>query len=323
MAKLTPNKTAVAIATGVCRNTVSNVINRFEEAHEDESRPMKARKKILTDADLEYMELQIRREENVSLDDLRKALDKPVSVRTIRRRLLEDRGLRLGPEPKFQHTDPHVQSVRLAWAKEHKNWTVDQWKNVLFTDEKQFPLRYYGKRSVWKDSAGRVVHPMSTGGIPAHITTYNFWGCFGGFEFGLITLAGPTLNAQGYIALLEGNLEDSEALAPTHLYAQDNAPIHTAHSVRQWFDDRKVHLLSWPPYSPDLNPIENLWHIINENTRDRDPKTPQELEAVLKDAWAAAKDKYWPQLIASMPARCQRVIREKGRPIGGHYHKKV
>ncbi|KRF98923.1 uncharacterized protein Dwil_GK27746, partial [Drosophila willistoni] len=42
-------------------------------------------------------------------------------------------------------------------------------------------------------------------------------------------------------------------------FQHDNAPIHTARSVKSWIQGQKVDLMEWPPYSPDLNIIENVW----------------------------------------------------------------
>ena len=39
---------------------------------------------------------------------------------------------------------------------------------------------------------------------------------------------------------------------------QDNASIHTAKKVKDWFKDMAIPLVDWPPYSPDLNPIEQV-----------------------------------------------------------------
>ena len=77
-------------------------------------------------------------------------------------------------------------------------------------------------------------------------------------------------SANSYIDVLDQNLVDF--YEPGQIFMQDNAPIHNAKKVRLWFEFHGVEMMEWPPYSPDLNPIEQLWYRLKELLYFRHPE---------------------------------------------------
>ncbi len=90
-----------------------------------------------------------------------------------------------------------------------------------------------------------------------------FWAAFGhGIRTELIPMKGDPLSARGgvtariYEDILNRYLPS--IIGPGNIFMQDNASIHRAYIIRDWFRDHNIELIDWPPYSPDLNLIENL-----------------------------------------------------------------
>ncbi len=97
----------------------------------------------------------------------------------------------------------------------------------------------------------------------------------------------------------------------------DNAPGHAAKDTRQKLQDLGIERLPWPPASPDLNPIENIWQQIKQNLRKYTPAitTVSQLQEAVQKEWDVLDWVAILQLIETMPARIKAVIEAKGGHI--------
>ena len=205
---------------------------------------------------------------------------------------------------------------RLQWALDHLDWTNEQWMEVMWSDESPYTLRYRGMRRCWRKKGERYL-PKNTIGTVKHDTKINVWGCFSGKGVGNLHLIDGIMNAKQYIKILSSNLFQSAKMCfdrddTDWIFQQDNDPKHTARATDDWLEQKGVNRMEWPPQSPDLNPIENLWSILDRNLMNRKVNSEEELYNALLDGWNNLSDDIITNLINSMPRRCEEVIKVKG-----------
>ncbi len=94
----------------------------------------------------------------------------------------------------------------------------------------------------------------------------------------------------------------------------DNAPGHAAIDTRIKLQELGIERLPWPPASPDLNPIENIWQIIKQKLRKYTPAITKvaDLQATVQKEWDAIDWYCILKLIETMIARIQAVLAANG-----------
>ena len=95
-------------------------------------------------------------------------------------------------------------------------------------------------------------------------------------------------------------------------FLQDRDPKHKSLLVRTWLLTHGIQCIDFPPYSPDLNPIEHLWADMARRVEKRPAASMEELLDIVAEEWAATSIEFLAKLVHSMPARCQAVIDAKG-----------
>ncbi|UYV63376.1 hypothetical protein LAZ67_2003894 [Cordylochernes scorpioides] len=100
---------------------------------------------------------------------------------------------------------------------------------------------------------------------------------------------------------------------PNALYQQDNARPHTARISQQALQDAQM--LPWPPYSPDLSPIEHVWDIIGRRLHALpQPRSEDELWQMVEREWRAIPQDAIRTLIDSLPRSVAACIAVRGGP---------
>ena len=97
---------------------------------------------------------------------------------------------------------------------------------------------------------------------------------------------------------------------------QDNARPHVARVCQDFLANNNIAPLTWPPYSPDLTPVEHMWDELDRRVRKRrnPPATLAQLRNALIDEWNNIPMRTVNALVNSI----QRRIRAATAARGGH-----
>ena len=146
-----------------------------------------------------------------------------------------------------------------------------------------------------------------------------FWRFFSAFGLGPLVALEGNQNQHTYLDTLRDYLvpeiEAVRELGVDMVFMQDNAPCHKTNLVMNFLATNRIQTLNWPPQSPDLNPIENLWAIVKARRFKKFgiPRTRIELIEQIFEMWNAIDQELLDTLVDSIENRLKEVVRLRGR----------
>lgn len=199
---------------------------------------------------------------------------------------------------------------RLHWARTYLS------DNVIWTDETTVQLethkRYcYRKKGEKPRTKPRAKHP-----VKVHV-----WAGISKQGATEVCIFEGIMNASLYCDILEKTLlpfiRRHFPHPNIHRFMQDNDPKHTSHAAQDYFTRNGINWWRTPPESPDMNPIENIWHELKEFIRrEVKPRNKQELVDGIVRFWSSVDVRKCYKYVDHLKKVLPKTIEVAGEPTG-------
>ena len=285
------------------------------------------RPRVLSEADRRYCVRKATKERISSTVKITKLLEEDFKIKvnpeTVRR-ALRVAGLGAIEKPTKPLLSQANVKKRLAWCKQHKDWTVDDWKRVIWTDETKINrFNSDGRQWAWIRSGEQLQNHHVKLTVKHGGGNIMLWSAITYAGVGWMCKIDGNMDKTLYKEILEDELEQTIAFAIEKLgfrreqviFQQDNDPKHSSKLVKEYLQEQFYQVMQWPPQSPDLNSIENMWALLKRrlNQYETATKGMNELYERVTEVWYdQMKPEECQKVIESIPRRIKAVIRAKG-----------
>jgi len=157
---------------------------------------------------------------------------------------------------------------------------------VIFADETIFSTNDYFLRFV-NCAPGEQYNQENQKDNNPHPPQLNGCGCFSSTGMGTLWTFTETMNGQYYKSILnECLLESADKLLDLNnnlrrwylLHDSIHSGVHGSNVVNNWLESKNIIVIDFPSYSPDLNPIENMFAKIKYRMWEHHAETVEELQ---------------------------------------------
>ncbi|CAH2100518.1 unnamed protein product [Euphydryas editha] len=292
------------------------VISNFLDDRENYGKKFKGRTKFATTERERRAILREASNSTLTARQIAHNVGTKASVRTVQRIIRNFPHLKRLKMKRKPCLKEHHCTERLHFARNNMHWTKE-WYKVIFSDEKKINLDGPDGYSCYFHDLRKNEIILSRRRNDAG--SVMVWGAISyNGPIDLVVIQGRQ-NSRSYINLLKKEIckFSSATDDKSFIFQHDNASIHRAHDVRQWFQQNNINVLDWPSLSPDLNIIENVWGWLSRELykNGKQYNNKQDLEKGIKKCWSKLPIKYIRSLYDSMPSRIFDLIQKKGKSL--------
>lgn len=324
----------VVYRTGIRRRDVDKWVQCYRKTGTVDDKPRCGRPRILTAQQAAALSGAVEQDKTVpeAAAQLReeKVIPKSVSISTIRRAVTLNSDFKT-PNPKPLLSDS-TKKRRCKFSKRRHRVG-----NLVPIDSSIFVLwGYQPRRGQWVPKGTRPTRPKPVKSQKLHV----YAGISKHGKTKLVYATGTTgLGKQYYKAGGKGMYDgvcarEFQDIMGKHLYPQakaimqragqpdpvfllDGATPHTAKDTINFLRAKGIEYLhGWPPNSPDLNPIENLWAWLKRQVYADHPRTLAAQIASLEAAWDRVPAGMLKNLMGSFTTRKEICLQRKGEHTG-------
>ena len=308
----------------VSRSCVLRTILKFEKTGTtaDKNRPGRPRIASITDDNTSIYRVARKNHKYSAkeiVQEVNLALKNHISRQTVNRRLI-DRKLCCYVAARKPLLKPTVLLKCIKFCRAILKMTNYELRRIIFSDESNFTVINRKNRVIIRRHYNEMFHSryimsrlQGGGGL------VGIWGCIAYDGPGLCYLYNGRMGQHKYIEMLENHLIPTRDIFFSNEseweFQQDNAPCHKAKTVTTWFQENNIKVLQWPARSPDLNPIENAWSVLDRKLTKAPVTSAAHLRESLKELFDSLSTDYCRKLFDLIKRRCELCIKNKGGHI--------
>ncbi len=218
-------------------------------------------------------------------------------------------GLRSRPKQKRTFLSEANRTERLRWARAMLR-ARHNFRTTVNSDEKLFILEDTQRRCWMTDADPRYRN------LRHHPQKVMIWGGISLLGCTDICFVDGKIDAAAYQAVLSKCLLPlSRTFAVPWTFQQDGARPHTAASTMAWMGTKGTPPpIPWPPYSPDLSPIENVWSLMVKDVNETNPTSVEALKKAIRNSGRkrTGDPKLLEELLGGWRGRVKELVAQKG-----------